>query len=71
MASSNTNNNGPSDFSVPVCNSFQAKILNNQLCYEADINRLKEKGTDNIKTALKLGLGVVLDYNEDSHIIGK
>ena len=58
-----------SDFSVPVCNSFQAKILNNQLCYEADINRLKGKGTDNIKTALKLGLGVVLDYNEDRQVI--
>ena len=33
------------------------------------INRLKEKGTDNIKTALKLGLGVVLDYNEDRQVI--
>ena len=25
-------------FDVPVCNSFQARILNDQLCYEVDLN---------------------------------
>ena len=25
-------------FDVPVCNSFKAKILNDQLCYEIDVN---------------------------------
>ena len=25
-------------FEVPVCNSFKAKILNDQLCYEIDVN---------------------------------
>ena len=28
-------------FDVPVCNSFKAKILNDQLCYEIDLNKLK------------------------------
>ena len=29
-------------FDVPVCNSFQAQILNNQLCYIFNPNRFKE-----------------------------
>ena len=28
-------------FDVPVCNSFKAKVLNDQLCYEMDPNKLK------------------------------
>ena len=38
-------------FDVPVCNSFQAKILNAQLCYEVDLNWLSHK--HNIKRELK------------------
>ena len=30
-------------FDVPVCNSFQAKVLNDQLCYEVDLNRFTNK----------------------------
>ena len=32
-------------FDVPVCNSFQAKVLNDQLCYEVDINKIFSKRT--------------------------
>ena len=54
-------------FDVPVCNSFKAKVLNNQLCYEVDLETLKDKV--NIKEQLKGGLFLVLDYNEDRQIL--
>ena len=38
-------------FDVPVCNSFQAKILNDQLCYEVDLKRFAAK--DNIENEVK------------------
>ena len=48
-------------FKVPVCNVFQAKIQNDQLCYEVDLNKFtyeKEK-------EVELGLNFLMDYNED------
>ena len=30
-------------FNDPVCNSFQAKVLNDQLCYEVDLNKFSNK----------------------------
>ena len=53
-------------FNVPVCNSFQAKILNDQLCYEIDLNTFSRKA--NNKNEVKLGLNFILDYNEDRQI---
>ena len=53
-------------FDVPVCNSFQAKILNDQLCYEVDLNLLSQKY--NIKRELKLGFNFLMDYNEDRQV---
>ena len=53
-------------FEAPVCNSFQAKILNDQLCYEVDLNRFSNK--DNIKNELMLGFVFFMDYNEDRQV---
>ena len=53
-------------FELPVCNSFQAKILNDQLCYEIDLNRFADK--DNIERQLKLGFNFIMDYNEDRQV---
>ena len=53
-------------FDIPVCNSFQAKIMNDQLCYEVDLNRFSKKSK--IKTELKLGLILLMDYNEDRQV---
>ena len=53
-------------FDVPVCNSFQARILNDQLCYEVDLNEFSN--TENIDKQLKLGFSFFMDYNEDRHI---
>ena len=53
-------------FDVPVCNSFQAKILNDQLCYEVDLNKFSNN-IDKDKE-LKLGLNFIMDYNEDRQV---
>ena len=57
------------DFDIPVCSSFQAKIKDDQLCYELDLHKLKNN-TD-IEDQLKSGLFLVLDYNEDRQLIMK
>ena len=57
------------NFDFPVCKSFQAKVLNDQLCYEVDLEKIvKEKNID-VDKALKSGLSFVLDYNEDRQIV--
>ena len=53
-------------FDLPVCNSFQAKILNDQLCYEVDLNKYSNK--DNIEGELKSGFNFLMDYNEDRQV---
>ena len=51
-------------FDVPVCNSFQAKVLNDQLCYEVDPNKFKNFSTvDELRKRLELKIYV--DINED------
>ena len=50
-------------FPVPVCNSFQAKVLNDQLCYEVDLSKFSHK--HNIIRELKSGFAFIMDYNED------
>ena len=50
-------------FVVPVCNSFQAKALNDQLCYEVDLSTFSNKS--NIENELKSGFIFIMDYNED------
>ena len=53
-------------FDIPVCNSFQAKILNDQLCYEVDLGKFRNPY--NIENELKLGLALFMDYNEDRQV---
>ena len=64
MSSMGANNN---QFDIPVCNSFEAKILNDQLCYEIDLNRFSNK--NNIKNELELGFIFLMDYNEDRQFV--
>ena len=49
-----------------MCNSFEARILNDQLCYEVDLNSFSNK--DNIQNELKSGFLFILDYNEDRQV---
>ena len=53
-------------FDVPVCNSFQTKIMNDHLCYEVDLNDFSQKS--NNKNELKHGFSFLLDYNEDRQV---
>ena len=55
------------NFSYPVCNSFEAKILNDQLCYEVDLNRFVSDV--HIERYIKFGFNFLMDYNEDRQVI--
>ena len=48
-------------FKVPVCNSFKAKIIRDQLCYDVDPNDYKDK----LKSKEKMSLSIFISYNED------
>ena len=50
-------------FEVPVCNVFLAKVWNDQVCYEMNLNQFKDE--KNIKYQLKYGITLVLDFNEE------
>ena len=54
-------------FDFPLCNSFRPKILHDQLCYEVDPNEYKS--SINIDRDLKIGLELLLDFNEDRQVI--
>ena len=53
-------------FHLPVCNSFQATIKNDQLCYEVDLNSYSDK--NNIENEIELGFTFLMDYNEDRQV---
>ena len=55
------------NFGLHVCEIFRAKILNDQLCYEVDLEELKSR--DDFAKDLKLGLEFFMDYNEDRQVI--
>ena len=54
-------------FDNPVCNSFKARVLNDQLCYEVDLEKFKNPGKLHLQ--LKLGLVFFMDYNEDKQLV--
>ena len=51
---------------IYICNSFQAKIVNDQLCYEVDLNKYSNK--DNIESELSTVFIFMMDYNEDRQV---
>ena len=53
-------------FDTPVCNSFKAKILNDQLCYEVDVKDILDK--NKISEELDIGLTLIIDNNIDRQI---
>ena len=50
-------------FHSPVCNSFEAVIHQDQLCYQVDLEKYKDE--KRIKRQLQHGLVLLLDYNEE------
>ena len=53
-------------FPIPVCNSFNSTILNDQLCYELEPEKIIS--SSNIEDDLGLGLIFAIDYNIDRQI---
>ena len=50
-------------FDIPVCDSFTPKKRNDQLCYELNLDKLKDE--KKIQKQLEHGLSILLDYNEE------
>ena len=50
------------NFTVPVCNSFKTKTLNNQLCYELNLNKFKSYFS---AESLKTGVTFFVDKNDE------
>ena len=46
---------------IPICRSFEPKVLNDQLCYEVDLDRFSNK--TNMDKEMKDGF--FMYYNED------
>ena len=56
-------------FDVPICNIFEPKVLYDQLCYETDLEKLKDNNDhNNLLNQLKVGLVLLLDYNKDTNV---
>ena len=53
-------------YKLPLCNSFQATVKDEQICYEVDLDQYK-KESDLVKQ-LQKGLVLYLDYNEDKQL---
>ena len=53
-------------FDITVCNSFQATVINDQLCYEVDLHKFSNE--ENKENELKLGFAFIMDYNEDRQV---
>ena len=56
-----------SKFPIPVCSAFVKVILNNQVCYQIDVNKYRTGSDDEMKKGLKL----ILDYNEDRQFLAE
>ena len=54
------------EFDIPVCDIFKPKHYFDQLCYETDLQDLKD--SRKLEKQLKYGLTVVLDFNEERQI---
>ena len=50
-------------FQDPVCSAFTRKIVNNQLCYEVDLNRFRDQV--DWKESLQSGLFLAIDTNDE------
>ena len=55
------------NFSDPVCYLFREKIVNGQVCYEADVNQYK-KDIVNWEEALQKGFSFIIDTNDEYNV---
>ena len=52
-----------SEFDIPVCDKFIPVILEDQLCYQVDVNQFKN--LIDMKKLISHGLVFLMDYNSD------
>ena len=52
-------------FDLPACNIFKPKHFMNKLCFETDLQNLKDSNDKNLLLQLEMGLMLILDYNEE------
>ena len=53
-------------FSIPVCNIFKETMLDGQLCYQADLNSIRDQVDK--KMMVTKGFVFLLDYNENRNV---
>ena len=51
-----------------MCDIFKPKKHHDQLCYETDLQLLKDSKNENLVNQLEMGFTLVLDYNEERHL---
>ena len=56
------------EFELPVCDMFKPKRHYDQLCFETDLQLLKDSNYENLVNQLELGFTLVLDYNEERQL---
>ena len=54
-----------SGFDILVCNIFKPRNYLDQLCYETNLQNLKDSNVQKIGKQLSIGLTLFLDYNEE------
>ena len=52
-------------FDLPVCNVFKPIEFMDKLCYETDLQDLRDSKKENLMKQLKMGFTLLLDYNEE------
>ena len=52
-------------FEIPVCDIFKPRNYLDQLCYETNLQGLKDSNSQKLAKQLKTGLTLVFDYNEE------
>ena len=53
------------EFEIPVCDIFKRRNYFDQICYETNLQDLKESNSEKIEKQLEMGLTLVFDYNEE------
>ena len=53
------------EYEIPVCDIFKPRNYFDQLCYETDLQKLKDSNIQKIGKQLEIGLTLVIDYNEE------
>ena len=57
------------NFSAPVCNAFKATVLDDQLCYEVDLDLYARDAPHNtMNNVYQEGFSFIMDYNEDREV---